>query len=270
MPPRILKKNNFEFNSRIIGLAGKKGAGKDAAARFIAGINLVTHGYIDEFHSLNNGDIEIAGKKIKDVNTINPEFVKVYHFADYLKEICHNIFGVSWQALNVFKDSNTICRWENMPGVVTNEEVYNAVQKFLEKKRELVSDAYTLPIMYHRPGIMTARQLLQYLGTEVFRRIHSDCWIECILNKINDEKPKIAIVADARFTNELDAIKAVKGKCIKLTRTTGVDEHVSEIDFLSYQDWDAIIDNAHCKDIRCLNQLLYEGLVELGIYNTTL
>lgn len=255
------------LTQRIIGLAGEKGSGKDASARFIAGINLVKHGYIEEFHSLANGSIEIAGKPYKDVNSLAPTFVKVYHFADYLKQIVHDLLGVSWDSLEKYKNSSTRYKWSDMPGVVTNEEVFNAVDKFLQKKQELVGPHYTLPITFKKDNFMNAREVLQYVGTDIFRKMNSWCWSNYLMEKIKQDGAKIAIVADARFINELDAIKRVGGVNIKLTKGSGKDSHPSENDFLSYQEWDAIIDNVDCKNIRCLNQLLYEGLVGLGVYS---
>lgn len=257
---------NDRVPQRIIGLAGRKGSGKDASARFIAGINLVTHGFIEEFKSIKNGDIEIGGKKYKDINNIAPNFVKIYHFADFLKEICERVFGLSYKSLYINKHINTKLKWENMPGVITDKEVYSSLKKFADKKVELFGDKYELPLMYHDSGNMNARDVLQFLGTNVFRKMHQQCWIECLHKTILEEAPAIAIIADCRFVNELVMIKGMGGLCINLTRGASDDDHASEIDFLSYKEWDATIDNRHCEDIRCLNKLLYEKLLDLGVY----
>ena len=252
--------------TKIIGLAGRKGSGKDASARFIAGINLVTHSYIDEFKSMKNGDLEIDGKKYKDLNGIAPNFVKIYHFADFLKEICERVFGISHYTLHINKASSTKLRWENMPGVVTDKEVFGALKKFADKKVELYGEKYELPLIYHHPGPMSGRDVLQFIGTEIFRKMVASCWTDCLRRTIEEEKPAIAIIADCRFVNELDMIKNMGGLCVRLTRGSEEDGHASEIDFLSYKGWDATIDNKECEDIRCLNKLLYEGLSELGVF----
>ena len=266
MSNELFTEQDERVPQRVIGLAGRKGSGKDASARFIAGINLVTHGYIEEFKSMKNGDLEIGGVKYKDLNSIAPEFVKIYHFADYLKEICEKVLGVSYRILHVYKASNTHLKWENMPGVITNKDLYNSLTKFCEKKVELFGNNYSIPIMYHSPGYMTGRDIMQFLGTEIFRRMHQNCWIECLRKRILEDSPKIAIVADCRFINELNIIKGLSGICVNLTRGSTEDDHSSEIDFLSYDKWDCIIDNRQCEDIRCLNKMLYENLLDLGVF----
>lgn len=268
MSKELLENENVGIarRTKVIGLAGRKGSGKDASARFIAGINLVSHGYIEEFKSLPNGTLEIGGKKLKDLNSIAPNFVKIYHFADFLKEICERVLGISAHALHVNKASSTKLRWENMPGVVADKEVFSALKKFADKKVELYGSKYELPLLYHDPGLMRARDVLQFLGTEVFRRMATNCWIDCLQKTIEKENPAIAIIADCRFVNELQMIKDMGGLCIRLTRGSDEDGHSSEIDFLSYKEWDATIDNRGCEDMRCLNKMLYEGLSGLGVF----
>lgn len=267
MSSAVPKEENVKLPKRIIGIAGKKGSGKDASARFIAGINLVVHNYIDEFHSLKNGDLEIQGHKITNINDIAPDFCRVYHFADYLKKICHDLFGVSYASLSVNKASKTKIWWNSMPGVITNREVFMAIQKFLAKKQELIGPHYSIPFIFHDDGPVSVRDLLQYLGTNIFRKISSDCWLQALKQQIEQEQPQLAIIADARFINELDFIKANSGLCIKLTRGISDDQHPSENDFLNYRHWDSIIDNSECKDVRCLNKVLYETLQPLGIFD---
>lgn len=265
---RPLSKNNHgELPRRIIGIAGKKSSGKDASARFIAGINLVVHNYIDEFHSLIDGSLEIKGKKFNDVNLIAPNFCRVYHFADYLKQICHDLFGIDYTHLNVNKTNVTKMMWSSLPGVVTNREVFMSVQKFLEKKQELIGPHYTIPIIFHEEGWVTVRDFLQYLGTNIFRKISSNCWINALKNKMEQDNVPLSIIADARFINELDFIKSSGGLCIKLTRGISDDQHPSENDFLLFDKWDAVIDNKECTNVRCLNRVLYEGLQPLGVFD---
>ncbi len=256
----------IERGVRLIGLAGEKGSGKDSSANFIAGINLVTHNFIDEFHSTNGGKIEIGGK-VKNINDIAPRYIKIYHFADYLKEIAYNLFGVSANDLMYNKEAFTRYYWRDMPGVITDQALYNMVTRFLERKSDLADTSYTLPIIYHKDGPMKVRELIQYVGTELFRKINANCFIEYLFNRIWMDSVKLAIIADARFINELDAIKRAGGLNIKLLRGTNSDGHASENDFKNYTGWDAIIDNRECVDIRCLNKAVYEGVVGLGVFD---
>ena len=255
----------LERGVRIIGLAGDKGSGKDSTANFIAGINLVTHNFINEFHSTNGGQIEIDGR-IKPINEIAPRYIKIYHFADYLKEIVYNLFNIDYEDLMYNKGAVTKYNWRDMPGVITDKNLYNTVMKFLERKGDLADTVYELPLIYHADGLMKVRDLLQYVGTEIFRKINSECFTNHLLHKIRVDGVKMAIIADARFINELDAIKKAGGLNFKLTRGNNTDSHSSENDFKNYDQWDAIIDNSECNDIRCLNKVVYESVVDLGVF----
>ena len=65
---------------------------------------------------------------------------------------------------------------------------------------------------------MTAREVMQYVGTDVFRKIQHDVWAGATIKKIDLEKPDLAVIADCRFPNEVDAIQKAGGLVIKLNR----------------------------------------------------
>lgn len=76
----------------------------------------------------------------------------------------------------------------------------------------------------------TVRQLLQIIGTEMFRdHINQDIWTELALMTYDDEE--VCIVTDVRFPNEAEAIKARGGKLIKIERehSNKNDQHLSEM-----------------------------------------
>lgn len=54
-------------------------------------------------------------------------------------------------------------------------------------------------------GYLTVRQVLQYVGTNVFRRMFPNCWINYTKKYILDKNISIALVTDARFPNEIDS-----------------------------------------------------------------
>jgi hypothetical protein len=73
------------------------------------------------------------------------------------------------------------------------------------------------------------RRLLQVFGTEVGREMFGgNFWIDQAFKQI-DPAARI-VIADVRFPNEADAIKARGGKVIRVNRkdTTAVNRHVSE------------------------------------------
>jgi hypothetical protein len=99
-----------------------------------------------------------------------------------------------------------------------------------------------------KTGLMTARELMQYVGTNIFRKLYNDIWVEACLNKIQDEASEFAIITDCRFPNEVLAGKGVGAKVVRLTRNPNpMDSHDSEMaldkDKFDWDNFDLIIDN---------------------------
>lgn len=159
---------------------------------------------------------------------------KIYNFADPLKkDICMNILGLSYdQCYGEDIDKNTVT------GVQWNGKQ------------------------------LTAREVMQFVGTDLFRKMKHDVWSGATIIKINNEQPSIAVVADCRFPNEVDAIKNAGGYVIKLTRDPFHSDHASEIalDSENYDqsNFDLII---HNEDISIdeQNQLVHNFLKNQGI-----
>ena len=88
------------------------------------------------------------------------------------------------------------------------------------------------------------RGLMQRMGTEVGREMFGeDFWVNLALNRIPDGSK--VVIADVRFKNEADAVKAAGGVVWRITRD-GVgpaNDHISETALDSYQ-FDAYILNA--------------------------
>lgn len=65
---------------------------------------------------------------------------------------------------------------------------------------------------------LTPRFVLQQWGTEVGRRaFHDDIWIASVENKLRNIKDNI-VLSDARFPNELKAVKSAGGITIRVNR----------------------------------------------------
>lgn len=109
----------------------------------------------------------------------------------------------------------------------TNEQVYGNL-------KEVVDD------YWHT----TPRQVLQYVGTELFRdqlykimpHLGVNIWVEALLKKASDikqENPNARIVVtDVRFSNEVEAIKKIGGIVIRVKRPSvniTTDPHPSEV-----------------------------------------
>lgn len=170
---------------------------------------------------------------------------KVYSFADPLKQdICINILGLTYnQCYGSDDDKNSLTDilWENIPG-------------------------YEGPLI----GRMTAREVMEVVGTGIFRRIKNDVWVKATLNCINRENFDVAIIADCRFPNEVDSIKDAGGFVVRVTKDLFKSNTEAEtaLDPINY-DWSnfsAIIDNSNLT-ISEKNKQIDKFLTKIGIHN---
>lgn len=249
------------MTTRILALAGHKQSGKSTTCNFLHGYQLRAHRVIDGFAITKDGSLVIdtalidpEGKEEKsqailDTSRNDMEFaewaaysmwpyIKRYSFAGALKEIVTGIFEIKPEqayGTDINKNSKTWFSWDDMPGIITN---YNLAKKPDIKK---LIDAGTLK--YHKPGKMSAREFLQFFGTDVCRKIYEDVWQARLMNDIAREGSLLAVVDDCRFPNEVQAIQNAGGHVIKLTRNNHKDAHTSECALDMHEGFDAIIDN---------------------------
>lgn len=159
---------------------------------------------------------------------------KIYNFADPLKQdICINILGL------------------------TKDQCYGTD----DQKNELVD-------CYWDNKQLTAREVMQIVGTDMFRAMQRNVWSAATIRKIEQENPSVAIIADCRFPNEVEAIKNAGGIVIKLMRNPYNSNHSSEIaldpDNYDYSIFDLVIDNKSMT-IAEQNQYLLTFLLHKGI-----
>tara|TARA_Y100000361_G_scaffold154096_1_gene178131 strand:+ start:1488 stop:2396 length:909 start_codon:yes stop_codon:yes gene_type:complete len=250
------------MKSRILAFAGNKQAGKSTCTNFLHGYQLRAQRIVDDFGITDDGSLVVSTKitgadgkseaanAILDVGRTDPEFaewaaysmwpyIKSYSFAAPLKEISTGLFEIARDQAygkDSQKNSFTIFRWEEMPAVITDEK--------LAKQKEIKSLIDKGVLKYHKPGRVTAREFLQFFGTDICRKIYEDVWRSRLIKDIEIEQPLIAVVDDCRFPNEAEAIQNSGGKVIKLTRSLYKDSHSSESALSSYDNFDAVIDNS--------------------------
>lgn len=249
--------------TKIIGISGRKQSGKTTAGNFILSLYLAKLGLVESVELNHTGSIvvsDLMGKKeyggIFDTtwSELETDYVKkqvfqqlgiackIYTFADVLKkDICINILGLSQeQCYGTDDDKNSITdiKWQNLPGY--------------KEEWELAKD-------YDPSGFMTARQVLQFVGTDMFRKFKPNVWVDATLKKINKEQPQIAIITDCRFPNEVESITEHGGYTIRLTRNPFNSDHISEsiLDEQNY-DW-----NKFNYIIRNDKMSIYEQSVEI-------
>ena len=248
--------------TRILAFAGTKQAGKTTAANFIHGYQLRSNNIIKNFGILEDGRLTVDtvvrdqnGNEanttgvILDIQRMDAEFaewasynmwpyVKMYSFASVLKDIAVNLFDLRREFIygtNAQKNNNTYYRWEDMPGVVTDE---NALKSTVVKR--LIEDG---TLVYHEPGKITHREFLQWFGTTLCRKIYDDIWLENTMQRIAAEQPLVAVIDDCRFVNEVEAIQRSGGKVIHLTRSPYNDTDVSETQMKNHTGFDKVINN---------------------------
>lgn len=111
-----------------------------------------------------------------------PISYRTYSFADPLKQdICMNILGLTYeQCYGTDDEKNTLTElnWEGRK--------------------------------------LTAREAMEIIGTDIFRRLKNNVWVDATINKIKKDNLKLAIIPDCRFPNEVDTILEYGGHVIRL------------------------------------------------------
>ena len=235
--------------SRILGISGKKQSGKNTAANYIAGSILKKLDMVQDFGITKDGELSVLTSSqdgttnwgVFDINRKDDHFVeyahhhmwpyvKMYSFADNLKSMCVEFFGLTPDQVygtDEQKNTETHIRWKDMP--------------FIPESRWVVNAGAT------RGDNMTAREFMQYFGTNVMRQMYGPIWVDHTINSILSERSELAIVPDVRFPNEVKAIQDAGGKVIRLTRNTRKDNHASECGLdkenFDWNNFDCIIEN---------------------------
>jgi len=236
--------------TQIVGFAGKKQSGKNTACNYILALKLAELGISKNVRLSVENTIEVTdvfGETKEDqewfefsdknlsikklFNDSLGKYIRIYGLADTLKDICVDVLGLSEsQAYGSDEQKNSLTgiRWENMPNIVNGS------------------------------GFMTAREVLQYVGTDIFRRIDPDIWINSLLRKIRRDKPEVALICDVRFKNEVLSLQKAGGYIIGLTRDPyeSSDGHASETEIKDCLNiCDKVVDNHDCNIEDQLNMI---------------
>lgn len=222
----------------LIGICGKKQTGKDTVAKMIAYIirKGVTQASYNEWAKLFDNE------ETKDIC--------IFHFADKVKDICSDLFGIDRDKFDIEKYKDEMYFDFDRKEFVNPYDINNN-SKYKYKQIISIDDLKKEDInSYIRKNnnkiLFTLRTLMQYVGTEIGRnKLFDKVWISYCLNKAEDYRNTygFAIVADVRFENEAKAIQEnYRGFVIKLTRNNNMnDSHISENGVNI--DTDYVIDN---------------------------
>lgn len=243
---------------KIVGIAGKKQSGKNTTANILHGMILKEQGLVADCNIDGTGKLIILTSNSDgredwgefDITRRDNAFVeyaehnmwpyvKLYSFADNLKNICVDLFSVPPECVwGTDKQKSQLQKhllWENMPRAINSGMM----------KKLLSPDARTSHGW--KEGPMTAREFMQFLGTDVMRKMYEPVWVQSCVNKMQREQSSLAIIADVRFPNEVDAIKDAGGIVVRLTRGNRADSHPSETALDDY-DFSHRIDNTGSVD----------------------
>jgi hypothetical protein len=298
----------------IIGISGRKQAGKNTVANILHGIILKQIQAIEDWNIGANGELNVlttnangeSGWGIFDVSRKDNAFVqyaehnmwpyvKLYSFADTLKWMCTDLFDIPYECVwgtNEQKNQpQEHLLWENMPGVITPENAWKIFHTFnrwnyhnltqeeiniLDEKIKIQFSPQDFNpynptwcvfpdkgIFVHRSGPMTAREFMQYMGTDLMRKMYEPIWVNACIKKIQREQSILAIVADVRFPNEANAIAQAGGTLLRLTRNILDDNHESETALDDYPFTNIIKnDNESIYELMTKVKSLYLNLVK--------
>jgi len=264
--------------TKILAFSGKKQSGKNTAFNFLLGLEMIKSSLVRGNMTVTKegrlwvsdlwGDESFQGYFDADRNTptmirlmnecVYP-FLKPYSFAGILKQdVCMGVLGLSHeQCFGTDEQKNTLTQlqWENMPGVITmgklkkewgdmlcdwfpNDDEYGC--------QEMDESLARINLIYHAEGIMTAREVMQYVGTEIFRKMYGNVWADSTIKRIIADGSEVAVITDCRFPNEVKAVQSAGGKVVRLTRgpASYTDLHASETALDNYEGFDVILDNA--------------------------
>jgi len=105
---------------------------------------------------------------------------------------------------------------------------------------------------------ITWRELMQLEGDKM-REINEDYWVNALFADYKDTPSWI--IHDVRYLNEAQAIENRHGILIRVNRDVKGNNHSSEIELDSYNNWDYVIDNN--EDIDVLIQKVRDILLDL-------
>ena len=215
--------------TKIVGIAGRKGAGKDTAANVL----VEERGYVNVKFA---DGIKKAAAIFFESCGVDPDTIERLINGDLKETPLDFLEGQS--SINGFDGSWAIHADSigNILGLTTDEV-----------------DGMSVPPFEGN----TSREFQQFFGTEIGRNLVGDTvWTDQALAQAAQYEK--VVISDVRFPNEIDAIRDAGGFLMRVERDTGSTEfsnHPSE-QFIDTLDVHLVIDNNHT-----LNDLYWSVLI---------
>ena len=232
--------------SVIIGVAGTKQSGKSSLCKYLACcFNSLIYNAKDKEKKIDlskiihidDGSIGYEeGYKfpLHDIweNVYN---VKIYSFADKLKEFCIDVMGLKEEhcyGTDEQKNSYTDLVWDNLPYRIKSYYSNETIETTDQTTGHI--SKYEIPV--ERRGFMTGREVMQVFGTDVMRKMWDDTiWAKATIRAIEKDNCQFALISDLRFKSEADLLfKQPNSYLIYLHRKLFNDKHQSEVDLVDY------------------------------------
>ena len=157
-------------------------------------------------------------------------------FALPLKQLCADILNVSIDKSNEMKITSCPIEFS----------FDRAMCEYISQKTNLSFDSiYQIAA---NKKVENVRELLQYLGTNIIRRIDMDWHVKEIAKMIQDGKDYV--IDDVRYPNEKKLIDRLGGDCWYIVRPqiNNISNHESETSLTFHHCWNKIIINNNDKE----------------------
>jgi hypothetical protein len=188
------------------------------------------------------------------IKSIIPDAVE-FRFSDPIKEFAINMLGLTPEQVHgseAEKNSYTKYSWEDMPLSVRIEN----------------TDGVTRHWPRYKYGPMTAREVVQYWATEIFRSVCPSIHIDRFDDRIQKCKAPVVCVLDLRFPDEMQYAIDNDWKTLRFTRSISNDQHYSEIALdrsrYNWTKFSGVVDNRNLS-LDDKNKEIHQYLINWGL-----
>lgn len=253
--------------TKVIAFFGEKQAGKSTGAikvnniissfKINDGNYCVKDYFIDEdgLPGIKDINIPIYTRNVKDLYLLEKAVkkCKIYNFADPMKSLVHELFGVPYNLLyGTDEDKNTLTdvTWGDIVSATSDVNLKISVKKQNSYDEKL-----------------TIRELMKRLF-DILRKVDQELFTKATTRKIKEENPEFAIIGDGRFPHEYELLSREFEDCkfIRLVKQND-DDHNSEKDIqtIPKEAFSLTIETANL-DINLKNQLIEKFIHDNYIY----
>mgnify|MGYP002619964415 CR=1 FL=1 len=233
-------------NLLYIGLNGFAGSGKDTVAKMIKTILNYDWDSIEECKAFYKS-IYTSPTISATYNSVEDKENKPVYcvaFADQLKKICSDIFGIDEERFYQNKANAWVC--------INKEFQYTEIQP--ESESIVTAEQYYNDIPTYKSSDkkywMSLREILVYVGTYVLQQdLNKNIFVNIVSNLIEKQKKvnphlQYVILTDIRFNHEINYIHRHNGITISIVRDNVKQlDNIAEHDLDDEDRWDYTITN---------------------------